>query len=130
MVVLARASANQGRLSDALAWCEKAVAADRLNPVCHYLRSVILLECGAIREAVKCLRQTLYLDRRFVLAHVGLGTHARREGRFQESTKHFENALSLLRTYRPEDFVPEAEGMTVKRMEEILQATLRGEGAR
>jgi len=128
LISRARASANEGRLAEGLALSEKAVVADKLNPVCHYIRAVILLECGAIREAAKCLRQTLYLDARLVVAHVALGTYARREGKIRESTRHFENALSLLRSYRPEEFVPEAEGITARRMEEILQATLRSEG--
>jgi len=130
IALLARAKANQGRLAEALVWCEKAVAADRLNAAHHYLRSVILLESGAKAEAVKCLRQTLYLDPRFVLAHMTLGTEARREGNLAESAKHFENALSLLRAYRPEEPVPDADGITAARMEQIIQATLRSEEAR
>jgi chemotaxis protein methyltransferase CheR len=123
----ARHCANQGRLAEALALCEQALAADKLNPASHYLHASILLECGASREAAKFLRKALYLDPRFVLAHVALGTQARREGKAQEATKHFENALALLSTYRPEEIVPEAEGMTAARMQEILRATLHCE---
>jgi chemotaxis protein methyltransferase CheR len=127
---LARLRANQGRLAEALALSEQALAADKLNPASHYLHASILLECGALREAAKHLRQALYLDPQFVLAHVALGTQARREGKGLEATKHFENALALLRARRPEELVREAEGITAGRLEEIVRATLRSEGAR
>jgi len=43
--LLARAEANQGKLAEALTWCERWVAADKVDPAGHYLRAVI---CRAI----------------------------------------------------------------------------------
>ncbi len=42
----ARAAADQGRLSDALELCEKAINADKLNPSLHYLYATVLQETG------------------------------------------------------------------------------------
>jgi len=58
--LLARVYANQGKLGEALQWCETSIAADKLNPACHYLRAVILQEQGSIEEA------TLSLNRAYI----------------------------------------------------------------
>jgi chemotaxis protein methyltransferase CheR len=118
--LLARAYANQGKLAEALAWCEKAVAADKLNPGLHYLRATILQEQGAVAEAVMSLKRVLYLDQNFVLAHFALGNLMLRQGKLSESQKHLENALALLPAYRPEETLPEAEGVTAGRLGEII----------
>ncbi len=63
IALLARAYANQGKLTEALEWCEKAIVADKLNPGFYYLCATILQEQGQVEEAVKSLKQALYLDR-------------------------------------------------------------------
>lgn len=42
----ARACANQGKLAEAAEWCEKAIAADKLNPAHQYLLATIRQELG------------------------------------------------------------------------------------
>jgi chemotaxis protein methyltransferase CheR len=117
---LARAYANQGRLDEALEWCEKAITADKLNSGLHYLRAAILQEQGSIDDAVVPLKRALYLDQDFVLAHFALGDLAMRRGRRRESNRHFRNALMLLRGYDHEDILPESEGITAGRLSEII----------
>jgi chemotaxis protein methyltransferase CheR len=124
---MARWFANQGQLTEALEWCEKALAADKLNAGCHHLRAMILQEQGATEQAIASLHRTLYLDPEFVMAHYSLGTLALRQGKAREAGKHFDHALSLLRRYRPEDIVPESDGMTAGRLLEVIQATVYGE---
>lgn len=120
MALLARLYANQGKLQEALEWCEKALAGDRLKPALHFLEGMILQERGAVEQAVASLRRTLYLDQNFTLAHFALGSLALRQERFKESNKHFENALSSLSAYRPEDVLPESDGLTAGRLIEII----------
>jgi chemotaxis protein methyltransferase CheR len=72
-LLLIRACANQGALDDAIAWCHKAITTDVLNPRFYYLLATVLLEQGREEEAAQALRQTLYLDSEFVLAHFTLG---------------------------------------------------------
>ena len=43
--LLARAWANLGD-AEAMRWCDRALAADRLNPSLHHLRGTILQEAG------------------------------------------------------------------------------------
>jgi len=130
MSLLARAYANQGRLSDALLWCERAVASDKVSSEFHYLLATILQEVGQTEEAIAALKQTLYLDQDFVPAHFQLGNLTRQQGKLKESRKHFENALSILKAYNQEDILPESEGMTAGRLNEIIRATIETESIR
>ena len=120
MGLLARACANQGRLTEARQWCEQALAADRLNAGLHYLRATILQEQGALDEAVLALKRALYLDQNFVVPHLALGTLALRGGRFKEAGKHFETMLALLSAYRSDEILPESDGMTSGSLRELI----------
>ena len=122
MALLARVYANQGKLADALEWSEKAIATDKLNAGCHYLHATILLEQGAWEGAGLSLQRTLYLDPHFVLAHFTLGNISLRHGTGKQTAKHFRNALSLLEAYKPEDVLPESEGITALRLAEIIRS--------
>ncbi len=122
ITLLARLCANRGELAEALEWCNKAIAADKLNPSLHYLRATILQEQGATDEAKASLNRTLYLDPQFVLAHFALGYLAVRQEQQKEASKHFGNALALLAAYPQEASLPQAEGLTAGRLVEILRA--------
>lgn len=91
----------------------------------HYLCATILQEQGAVSEAVCALRRALYLDQNFMPAHMAMGTLALRQGRFKEAGKHFETMLALLSAYRPDEVLPESEGMTVGRLREIIALLYR-----
>ena len=75
--LLARALANQGKLADALAWCDRWIATDKLNSAGHYLRAVVLQERGDNEQARRSLQRAVYLCPDFVLAHFALGNLAR-----------------------------------------------------
>ena len=123
MTLSARVHANQGNLAEALAWCEKAIARQKMNPGIHYLRATILQEQGSLDEAVRSLQRILYLDADFALAHFTLGTIALQLGRPEASGKHFENARALLATLPPEEILPESGGITAGRLTEIILRT-------
>jgi chemotaxis protein methyltransferase CheR len=120
MLLLARAYANQGKLSEALAWCDKAIAADKMAARAHYLRATILQERGSLPEALLALKQAVYAEPEFILGHFMLGNLALRRGRRKESQKHSENALLLLARYEVEDIVPESEGLSAGRLREMI----------
>ena len=124
LVLLARASANLGDLAEALRWCERAVAADKMNAGVHFLRASILQEQRHTAEAFKSFRRALYLEPDFVLAHFALGNLARGRGKLGESKKYFANALALLEARAPDDTLPESEGMTAGRLAEIVRQAL------
>ena len=127
--LLARALANQGRLRDALAWADRWVAADKMDAAGHYVRAAVLLELDQPDEARRALERTLYLDPAFVLAHFALGNIARSRGQANHAVKHFANALHLLRRMRPDDVLPEADGLTAGRLIETISMTTSSDEA-
>ncbi|HTF44922.1 MAG TPA: hypothetical protein VK641_13520, partial [Terriglobales bacterium] len=66
------------------------------------------------------LRRAVYVDARFALGHFALGNLALQQGDVKESEKHFANVLSLLASYGPEEVVPESEGLSARRLREIV----------
>ena len=120
----ARASANQGKLDAAFAWCEKAIAIDKLNPAHYYLFAAIRQEQGQVLEAAQALQQALYLDPDFVLAHFTLGNLRLAQGQPREARRHFDNASALLHQYPREAALPESEGMTAGRLAEIVASAM------
>ena len=120
IALLARVYANQGNLTDALNWCDKAVNSDKMNPSFHYLRAIILQEQGQIEEAIASLFRALYLEPDFVLAHFSLGNLTRQQGKFKESDRHFRNALLLLQGQDKDNSLPESDGITIGRLSEII----------
>lgn len=116
----ARFYANQGQLTEAIAWCEKAIAADKLNPATHYLLATIRQEQGESEAAAQSLMRALYLDPDFVLAHFALGNLRLAQGRHREAQRHFDNAQALLHTHPQDEILPESEGLTAGRLGEII----------
>jgi chemotaxis protein methyltransferase CheR len=126
--LLTRALANQGKLADALAWCDRWIAADKVDSAGHYLRAVVLLEQGDAEQARRSLQRAVYLHPDFVLAHFALGNLARAGGKPSEAAKHFDNALQLLARHPPDAVLPESDGLTAGRLTETI-TTLSGLGA-
>ena len=125
LLLLARSDANQGKLTAALAWCEKAIESDKTAACAHYLHAMILQEQGSLAEAIRSLRRTVYLDPRFVLGHFALGSLALRGDRPKESERHFDNVLVLLASYGPDEVVPESEGLSAGRLRELVTVQSR-----
>jgi chemotaxis protein methyltransferase CheR len=123
VVLMAQAQANRGEIALALEWVEKAIVVDKLNAELYYLRATIFQEQGVIPKALASLKQAIYLDQTFVMAHFALGTLNLQNGKPGEAGKHLENALALLGACPADDQVPGAEGMTAARLAEIITAT-------
>jgi chemotaxis protein methyltransferase CheR len=124
LALLARAYANHGKINDALASCDRAIELDKLNPTLHYLRAIILQEQDQIEHAAAALKNAIYLDPDFVLAHFTLGAMTFHQGRFSESQKYFRNALQILKQYASDEIVPESEGISARRLMEIIESRL------
>lgn len=121
LTLLARIYANQGKLGDALIRCQQAISINKLDPDTHYLQALIQQECGMLELAVQSLKRTLYLQPDHVLAHFTLGYLAQRQGDVLAAGKHFRHALERLRSFAPDDPVPESEGLTARQLAEVIQ---------
>ena len=122
-ILFARVLANQGKLDAALGFCEGAVSADKCNARLHYLLAAILEEQKKGDEARVSLKKALYLDRNFVLAHFALANLSLRSGKMADARKHFGHAAEILSGYKPDDILPESEGITAGRLAEIIAAS-------
>jgi chemotaxis protein methyltransferase CheR len=125
MASLARECANDGRLSEALEWCDKAIAAEKLNAGYHYLLGAILQECVRMDSAAASLQRALYIEQDFAVAHFALGNLRRQQGSFSEAERHFKNTLHALSKCPPAEPLPESEGITAERLAEIVQSMLQ-----
>jgi len=128
--LLARTLANQGKLAEALTWCDRWIAADKLDDAGHYLRAVVLLEQGDPEQARRSLQRAVYLHPDFVLAHFALGNLARSGRRNGEADKHFANVLHLLGRLQPDTLIPESDGLTAARLTETVTALTALENTR
>lgn len=117
---MARLCANQGKLAEAAQWCEKAIAADKLDPANQYLLATIQQELGQGDAATQSLTRALYIDPDFVLAHFALGNLCLLQRRRREADRHFANALALLQAHPHDEPLPESEGLTAGRLTEII----------
>lgn len=120
----ARLRANQGRLVEAVEWCEKAIASDKLNPQSHYLLAAIRQELGQSGAAEQSLKRALYIDPDFMLAYFALGNLRLSQGRNREGERHFRRALVLLQKHPQDEPLPESDGLTAGRLVEIITSIL------
>ncbi len=126
IALLARVYANQGKLAEALTYCERAIALDKLHAARHFLRATILQEHGSLAQAIASLKKALYLDPNFVPAHFALGNLSLQLDDKPAARKHFKNARMLLGHYKKEDTLPESDGITAGRLAQIID-TMMGE---
>ena len=123
-LALARVLAGQGLLDEALGSCREAIAAERTDPVAHFLHAEICHELGRFEEETVALRTVLYLDRDFILAHCAFAELHKRFGRQRESRRHLAIALDLLSAGGRDEIVPESDGMTCGRLAELVRAMM------
>lgn len=123
LALLCRIYANQGRLSEALTLSTQALATDKLSAELHYLHAIILQEQGQDDESAAALKKALYLNQDLVLAHFSLANLEQRKGKIKISRRYYDTASSLLDKYRPDEVIPESDGMLAGRLKEIIRAT-------
>ncbi len=126
----ARTFANEGKLAEALIWCDRWIAADKIDAAGHYLRGAILLEHGSPEESRRALQRAAYLQPELVLVHFTLGNLARRSRWNDEADKHFAHALHLLARLPPAALLPESDGLTAGRLFATITALTAPEAAR
>jgi chemotaxis protein methyltransferase CheR len=117
--------ADQGRLVEALALCEKALNADKLDPEMHYLRAIILHERNDEEEAIASLKRALYVSSEFIPANFLLGNLLLRRGNIHAGKGYLQHVVTLLKNHPHEDILPESDGLTAGRLREIIEATMR-----
>lgn len=119
--IISRSFANEGKLEEAIRWCEKAILVDKINPLYYYLLASIQQEQGNISEAVMSLKKSIYLDSNFIMAYFDLGNLNLRQERYKQAFKEFENARALLDNFDDEYIIPYSEEMTVGGLKQMIE---------
>jgi len=120
MFFLAKTSANLGYHTEAISWCEKLIAKEKMNATYYYLLATILLEINENTHAEQVLKKVLYLDPDHILAHFSLANYDRKLGKIITANKHYKNTLTLLDSLDDDWIIPESGNLTVGRMKEMV----------
>ena len=72
----------------------------------------------------------MFLDQAFVIAQFTLGNVLRAEGKTGEAHRHFKNAFELLKPQGRNDVLPESDGLTAGRLQELVISVLDEMGAK
>jgi tetratricopeptide (TPR) repeat protein len=105
-----RAMANRHGPGPASTEVARQIERYPLSTELHLVRAVLAIESKRDDEAVRALRQVLYLDRSLVIASFLLASVLRRQGRLEEACRAYRNARDLARTRPPDEEVPLADG--------------------
>ncbi len=124
LILIIKAFANQGKLSEAIACCKEAIAIFKLDPRIYYLYSTILQENNQTDEAITEIKHAIYIDPDFVLPYFSLGNIYQKQGNLKSAKKCFQNAIDLLSKCNQDDILFESEGLTAGRFKEIINASI------
>ncbi|MGA3190514.1 MAG: CheR family methyltransferase, partial [Bryobacteraceae bacterium] len=119
-----RQLADSGHWQAASEQCRHMLTLDPLNAESHYYQALIFENLAKTDEAERSLRQALYLDRNFALAHYHLGLALKREGKAHAATKSFGNVLSALTGVANDATLLAGHGVTAIRLKELAQMQL------
>lgn len=120
-----RVLADKGNLEEALSVCNEAIATEKLVPSLYFLRATILQELNKSSEAIKSLKQAIYIDPGYVMGHFTLGNIFIRQGIIHKAKQYFNNALELLSKISNDEFPLESEGLSARYLREIIMTILQ-----
>jgi chemotaxis protein methyltransferase CheR len=122
----ARQLADQSQLEPAHRSLEALVKEAPLFAPAYYLQGLILQELGDAEGALAALRRCVYVDANFIMGHLALANLYAFFGQPERGQRHRAQIVRLLADARPDDLVPEGDGLTVG---ELLRAVGASVGA-
>jgi chemotaxis protein methyltransferase CheR len=122
--LICRILANKGKLGEALNYAESGLTIDKLDDVLHYLKAVILIEKNLEEDAIKSLKNAIYINQNFIVAYFTLGNIFTQKGDKKAAQMYFNSALSLIENLEENAVIPETDGLSADRFREIIQSTI------
>ena len=120
-----RSLADQGLLEESLSTCNEAIASDKLAAGLYFLRASIFQELDKSLEAIKSLKQAIYIYPDYIMGHFTLGSIFYRQGNFKNSKRYFKIALELLNTIPGNNIPSESEGLSANYIRGIILSNLQ-----
>lgn len=117
----ARALADQRRMDEALAYCDRWICTEKLDPEAYYLRGMILAETGDIPAACAAFEHSLYLAPDGVMAALALANLERERGRNGQAARHYRNILAALEQQPAEGGIDYGEGLTARQLTALVR---------
>jgi chemotaxis protein methyltransferase CheR len=116
--------ADQGRCEAALQVCQKLLADDVLNPTVHFYCALVGEQAGDRAMTERSLRQAIYLDRNFALAHYYLGLCLQRSRNTRDAARSFRNVLDCLDRSQASQILLHGDGISVDALRELAETNL------
>jgi chemotaxis protein methyltransferase CheR len=126
----ARRAADEGRLGDALTWCDRWIERAKLDADAHYLRAIVLMECGRGDDARAALQRSAFLQPEAPMTSFALANLERGLGRGDLATRHLRNTLELLDRCGAADELQHSEGITAGQLAVLVNDLLATESPR
>ncbi|RYZ53027.1 MAG: hypothetical protein EOP07_18570 [Proteobacteria bacterium] len=117
-----RSLADIGDFKGALAVANELLMKEQLDPRAHFLRALTLVQLEQFADAEEAFRKTIYLDRKFILAHYHMALLYRKTGQAEKSKRYFANAGDLLQSLDRNSELLEGNGMTVVQLAHSLKS--------
>lgn len=123
-IVLVRSLANVGGHEEACLASAAGLDINRTSPELTYMHAMLLRHAGKNTEALKALRCAVYLDRNFVVAHLGMGDVLLALGDREAARRAFRISERLLSGVSDSQAVPGADGLDAGRLRAVVQMQL------
>jgi chemotaxis protein methyltransferase CheR len=120
--------ANRGEWQSAAEYGQELLTVDRLNPTIHFYQALIFENLGIADQSERSLRQAIYLDRNFALAHYHLGLALKRSRQMLAADRSFGNVLRVLAAEPEDGMVVGGPGVTVTGLRELARMHLEKSG--
>jgi chemotaxis protein methyltransferase CheR len=124
----AREAADRQQWREALALLDTLLQSHPLYEYAHYLRALIYMEQMEFTKSLASLRQALYCNSNFILAHYTLGELYSRMGYPTQAKREWQLTRSLLSHLEPESFVPHSTDLTVVMLIGLISMQLSNGG--
>ena len=123
-----RQLADRGDWQGAAEYGQTLLSRDGLNPQIHFYQALIFENLGKAAEAQRWLRQAIYLNRNFALAHYELGLALERERQMPAAARSFGNVLKVLGSTPDDAIVMAGSGLTATGLKELARTHLLRSG--
>jgi chemotaxis protein methyltransferase CheR len=121
--------ADRGDWQSAAEYGRRLLAQDPLSPASHFYQALVFENLGVPAASERSLRQAIYLDRNFALAHYHLGLALKRALKMPGAERSFRNVLKVLAGVPDDAMLTAGSGVTVTALKELAKMHLENSSA-